>query len=85
MADERQRRPAESQPDEGVFETSSDPRFPLPEQQPTRGPVDYAEVPEQPGAPPGLGDPTRRRHPTILSEEGEEEAPLTELPHESEP
>ncbi|MBI3948674.1 MAG: hypothetical protein HY321_22370 [Armatimonadetes bacterium] len=61
---------------------SSDPRFPVPEQQPTQGPVEYwdGDVTGAPELPDHLGDPTRRKHPTILSQEGEEEAPESELP-----
>ncbi len=62
----------------------SDPLFPLPEQEPTRGPVEGAghtgvPYPHPADMPENLGDPTRRKHPTILSEEGEEQAPATEI------
>ena len=62
---------------------SSDPLLPLPEQEPTVGPIEYADsgVTGAPELPDHMEDPTRRRHPTILSAEGEEEAPLAELPH----
>lgn len=69
-------------PSADEMEWSTDPRFPLPEQAPTVGPVEYGDITGPPEIPDNLGNPTRRKHPTILSEEGEEEAPLTELPPE---
>lgn len=53
-----------------------------PDDLPTWGPVEYDEVTGAPLLPDNLGDPTRRKHPTILSAEGEAEAPDTELPDE---
>ena len=54
--------------------------LPLPGEMPTWAPVGYdgaaSGLPEHPN----LGDPTRRKHPTILSQEGQEEAPADDLP-----
>lgn len=51
-----------------------------PDDFPTWGPVEYSDPAEIQAPHDHLGDPTRRKHPTILSAEGEAEAPATELP-----
>ncbi|NLC56833.1 MAG: hypothetical protein GX774_08365 [Armatimonadetes bacterium] len=69
--------PTAAEPDP---DRSADPRFPLEEQTPTIGPVGQGDITGAPELPDNLANPSRRKHPTILSAEGEQEAPLSELP-----
>ena len=77
------RKPSEERMEEdgrvtGVPEGSASRMWP--DDFPTWGPVEHSDPAEIQAPHDHLGDPTRRKHPTILSAEGEAEAPATELP-----